>query len=87
MVLFHMGREERKRMSYRTNYTSSLNRKLRQSDRAQLNRIRCSSVAELLEGDYSSKESDRYLDTVSAIQSKLRRRPQFGGMGEEAGQQ
>jgi len=31
----------------------------------------------------SSEESDRYIDTIKAIQSKFRRRPQFGSMGRE----
>jgi hypothetical protein len=35
----------------------------------------------MLGSEDTSDKSDRYLDIVKAIQSKYRRRPQFGSMG------
>ena len=74
-------------MSYRSKYTNYISRKIRQSDRTQLNRIRWSGAKNLLGSEDFSEESDRYIDTVKALQSKLRGRSQFRGMGEEAWEQ
>ena len=63
-------------MPYRIKDVKALTREVRHNYRTQLNQLRCSNPEQIM-GDNDSVESDnRYLDSLEATESKLRRRSQ-----------
>jgi|SaaInl0LU_22_DNA_1037365.scaffolds.fasta_scaffold72723_1 hypothetical protein len=74
-------------MSYGAKYTKPSARPRRQGGGAQLDWFRRAHPKSLVEDEDWIDESDRYVDSLKAAQSIVRRRSQSRRMGKKTGQE
>ena len=74
-------------MSYGAKHTKSATRPRRKSGGTQLDWFRRANPKSLVEDEDWIDESDRYVDSLKAAQSIVRRRAQSRRMGKKTGQE
>ena len=70
-------------MSYGSINISTVGKGVRQNNRTQLNRIRCSGIKESLEHWYTKVEGNRYFSSLKTFEPTARRWSQSESMGKE----